>query len=131
LVLNVLSSDATLLRASSKGLTALTIPVPSSGNGWSVSPDGHWAVAWTNSRAVKSPDPVEGYQDVTVLDLTLGAEKATPLTVGYRPFSVTFDKASGRPFAVTEDGVSVVALDAPQGPAVTKHIAYSSPPPAL
>jgi hypothetical protein len=129
LVLNVLSSDATLLRASSSGLTALSIPVPSSGNGWSVSKDGHWAVAWTNARFVKTPDPVEGYQDITVLDLTKGAEKSTPLTVGYRPFSITFDAASGRAFAVTEDGVSVVALDAPQGPAVIKNIAFSSPPP--
>lgn len=131
LVLNVLSSDATLLRASSSGLTAVSIPVPSSGNGWSVSANGRWAVAWTNSRAVKSPDPVEGYQDITVLDLTLGAEKSTELTVGYRPFSITFDAKSGRAFAVTEDGVSVVALDAPQGPAVIKNIAYSNPPPAI
>ena len=131
LVLNVLSSDATLLRASSSGLTAVSIPVPSSGNGWSVSANGRWAVAWTNSRAVKSPDPVEGYQDITVLDLTLGAEKSTELTVGYRPFSITFDAKSGRAFAVTEDGVSVVALDAPQGPAVIKNIAFSDPPPAL
>ena len=129
LVLNVLSNDATLLRASSSGLTALSIPVPSSGNGWSVSADGHWAVAWTNARFVKTPDPVEGYQDITVLDLTRGAEKATPLTVGYRPFSITFEATSGRAFAVTEDGVSVVDLDAPQGPAVIKNIAFSDPPP--
>ncbi len=131
LVLNVLSSDATLLRASSKGLTALSIPVPSSGNGWSVSANGHWAVAWTSSRSIKSPDPVEGYQDITVLDLTPGAEKATPLTVGYRPFAVSFDAGSGRAFAVTEDGVSVVSLDGPGGPAVIKNIAFSDPPPAL
>ena len=131
LVLNVLSNDATLLRATSSGLTALSLPVPSSGNGWSVSASGRWAVAWTNARSVKSPDPVEGYQDITVLDLTLGAEKATPLTVGYRPFSITFDAASGRAFAVTEDGVSVVDLGAPQGPAVIKNIAYSDPPPLL
>ena len=131
LVLNVLSNDATLLRATPSGLTALSLPVPSSGNGWSVSGNGRWAVAWTNARSVKSPDPVEGYQDITVLDLTLGAEKATPLTVGYRPFSITFDATSGRAFAVTEDGVSVVDLGATQGPAVIKNIAYSSPPPLL
>ncbi len=131
LVLNVLSNDATLLRASAAGLTALTMPIPSSGNGWSVSPSGRWAIAWSNARFIKSPDPVEGYQDVTVLDLTAGAEKSTALTVGYRPSSISFDAKSGRAFAVTEDGVSVVALDAPGGPAVVKNIAYAPVPPPV
>ncbi|MFS8066249.1 MAG: YncE family protein, partial [Byssovorax sp.] len=129
LVLNVLSNDATLLRASAAGLTALTLPVPSSGNGWSVSANGRWAVAWTNARFVSGPDPVQGYQDITVLDLTSGAETSTALTVGYRPSSVSFDAKSGRAFAVTEDGVSVVALDAAGGPAVIKNIAYAAAPP--
>ena len=128
IVLNVLSSDATVLRASSSGLTALSLPVPSSGNGWSVSTDGHWAIAWTNARFVKSPDPVEGYQDITVLDLTPGAEKATALTVGYRPYAISFDAASGRAFAVTEDGVSVVALTGAPSPAVIKNVAFASKP---
>lgn len=131
LVLNVLSSDATLLRASSTGLTALTVPVPSSGNGWSVSANGRWAIAWTNARFVTGPDPVEGYQDITVLELTSGAEKSTALTVGYRPSSVSFDAKSGRAFAVTEDGVSVVALDAAGGPAVIKNITYAAAPPKV
>jgi hypothetical protein len=131
LVLNVLSSDATLLRASSAGLTALTVPIPSSGNGWSVSTNGRWAIAWTNAGFIKTPDPVEGYQDITVLDLTAGAEKSTALTVGYRPSSISFDAKSGRAFAVTQDGVSVVALDAPGGPAVIKNIAYAPVPPKL
>jgi hypothetical protein len=131
LVLNVLSNDATLLRASASGLTALTLPVPSSGNGWSVSANGRWAVAWTNARFVAGPDPVQGYQDITVLDLTSGAETSTALTVGYRPSSVSFDAKSGRAFAVTEDGVSVVALDAAGGPAVIKNIAYAATPSKL
>ena len=131
LVLNVLSNDATLLRASAAGLTALTLPVPSSGNGWSVSASGRWAVAWTNARFVAGPDPVQGYQDITVLDLSSGAETSTALTVGYRPSSVSFDAKSGRAFAVTEDGVSVVALDAVGGPAVIKNIAYAATPPKV
>jgi len=131
IVLNVLSNDATVLRASSSGLTALSIPVPSSGNGWSVSTNGHWAIAWTNSHFLMSPDPVEGYQDITVLDLTPGAEKSTALTVGYRPFAISFDAQSGRAFAVTEDGVSVVALNGAAGPAVIKNVAFADKPPQL
>lgn len=127
IVLNVLSLDATVLRASASGLEAKSIPVPSSGNSWAVSGDGHWAIAWTDARHVMNADPVEGYQDITVLDLTKGAEKGVALTVGYRPVGVGFDAKSSRAFAVTQDGVSVVALDG-KAPAVVKNIPLTDKP---
>lgn len=130
IVLNVLSLDATVLRAASSGLTATSIPVPSSGNAWAVSANGRWAIAWTDAHRVKDADPVEGYQDITVLDLTKGAEKATELTVGYRPVAVSFDSAGLRAFAITQDGISVVALDAAPAPAVIKNIALTDMPAA-
>jgi hypothetical protein len=126
-VLNVLSADATILRASASGLTATSVPVPAAGNAWAVSPDGHWAIAWTNARDVKDADPVEGYQDISVLDLTKGAESSTDLTVGYRPVAVGFDQAGERAFAVTQDGISVVALGG-GAPQVVKNIALGDTP---
>ena len=123
-VLNVLSHDATVLRTGSDGaITTAQIPVPPSGNAWAVSRDGRWAIAWTDSRQVTSADPVDGYQDVTVLDLKKGSEISTPLTVGYRPVAMAFDAASQRAFAVTQDGVTVVSLLDPSGPAVVKNVA--------
>jgi DNA-binding beta-propeller fold protein YncE len=127
IVLNVLSLDATVLRASGSDLQALSLPVPSSGNGWSVSANGRWAIAWTDARRIKDADPIEGYQDLTVLDLKKGAESATPLSVGYRPVAVGFDAAADRAFAVTQDGISVVALDG-AAPAVIKNIALTDKP---
>jgi hypothetical protein len=124
IVLNVLSLDATVLRASASGLTATTLPVPGSGNTWAVSADGHWAIAWTDARRITNPDPVEGYQDIAVLDLTPGSESSVDLTVGYRPVGVGFDTAGGHAYAVTQDGVSVVTLGQP--PAVTKNIPLTS-----
>jgi hypothetical protein len=123
-VLNVLSLDATVLRASASGLTATTLPVPGSGNAWAVSADGHWAIAWTDARQITNPDPVQGYQDIAVLDLTPGKESSVDLTVGYRPVGVGFDTAGGHAYAVTQDGVSVVTLG--PAPAVTKNIALTS-----
>jgi len=122
IVLNVLSRDATILRASSSGLTAASVPVPAGGNSLTVSPDGRWAVAWSDARQVQMPDPVEGYQDISVVDLTKGAETAFDLTVGYRPVAVAFDKAAARAFAVTQDGITVVALTGGP-PQVVKNIA--------
>lgn len=120
-VLNVLSADATVLRASSDGLTATSLPVPAGGNAWAIGPNGRWAIAWSNARDVKMPDPIEGYQDLSVLDLTKGQESATDLTVGYRPVAVGFDAQGAHAFAVTQDGVSVIDLTS-GAPAVVKNI---------
>ena len=111
IVLNVLSLDATVLRASGGSITASTLQVPSSGNAWTVSADGHWAVAWTDAQRIPAPDPVDGYQDITVLDLTSGAMTSTELSVGYRPVSVAFDQIGPacNAYAVTQDGVSIVS----------------------
>lgn len=127
IVLNVLSSDATILRASPFGLTAATVPVPAAGNAWAVSPDGRWAIAWSDARRVESPDPVDGYQDISVIDMTKGAEVAIDLTVGYRPVAVAFSKDGNRAFAVTQDGVTVVALNG-GSPKVVKNIALGDTP---
>lgn len=121
IVLNVLSNDATILRAKGSTLTADSLPVPSSGNNWSVAKDGRWAIAWTDSRRIPKVDPIDGFQDITILDLKSGAMKSTPLTVGYRPVAVAFDDAQTRAFAITQDGISVIALD--QGaPVVIRNI---------
>ena len=113
IVLNVLSLDATLLRATSSGITSREIPVPSSGNGWAVSADGHWAIAWTDATKVTNPDPINGYQSITVVDLTAAA--STELTVGYRPVAVSFDAASAHAYAVTQDGINIIHLGSDAG----------------
>lgn len=121
LVLNVLSRDATLFRAKGPEVAATSFAVPSSGNGWAVSRDGHFAIAWTNAQLIESADPIDGFQDVTVLDLTKKQDASTPLTVGYRPSAMAFDTATSRAFAVTQDGITVISLS--QGaPAVVKNI---------
>ena len=127
IVLNVLSYDATILRANGSNLTAESLPVPSSGNGWSVAKGGRWAIAWTDARRIEMADPIDGFQDITVLDLKTGAMKSTPLTVGYRPVAVAFDQAETRAFAITQDGISVVALDG-SAPVVVKNIKLTDMP---
>lgn len=127
LVLNVLSKDATVLRAKGDALAAESLPVPSSGNAWAVSDDGRWAIAWTDSRRVEMADPIDGFQDITVLDLKEGATRSTALTVGYRPVAVAFNTTSTRAFAVTQDGITAVSLEGAE-PAVTQNIKLSDKP---
>ncbi len=127
IVLNVLSQDATVLRASSGILTTTTLPVPSTGNAWAIAASGRWATAWTDWRAIDDPDPIDGFQDISVLDLSQDDEQSTALTVGYRPVALAYDDQGSRLFAVTEVGVSVVALDGP-APSVIANVALSDDP---
>jgi hypothetical protein len=113
IVLNVQSKDATFLRVSAGALQSRTFSGLAAGsNAWAVSPDGRYAIAWTDARRVPAAPKTKGFQEVTILDLQApaGAAGTTTLAVGYRPASFAFAADSKRAFAVTEDGVSVIAL---------------------
>ena len=85
-VINEVSSDATVLRADDSGaIDSVSLPIAQQSNSWTISNGGRWAIAWTDARLEQSTSAAEGFQDITVLDLTEGAEQATRLSVGYRP----------------------------------------------
>lgn len=126
IVLNVLSHDATLLRASGGTLTTKSLPIATDVNAWAISPDGRWALAWGDATRATNPDPTQGFQDVSALDLT-GQDPPTIVSVGYRPVSVAFASDSRHAFAVTQDGVSVIDLTGPT-PAVNKNFPVSTDP---
>jgi hypothetical protein len=123
-VLNVLSQDATLLHATKNDITTKTFPTAKQANALAFSSDGHWAIAWADARKVDQPPKTEGFQDLSVIDLTSG--KSTILAVGYRPVAVGFSTAAARAYAVTQDGIAIVDLDA--GPLVTKNVPISDNP---
>ncbi len=109
IVLNEGSLDATLLAVDVQGATTMsTFPVHAGATGWTISPDGSWAVAWTDAALVTSPDPLDGYQDVTLIHLA--SKKATRLSVGFRPSRWFFSADGAHAYAVTEDGLSALAL---------------------
>lgn len=111
IVINALSHDATLLSIDSeRNLTTATFPIHAGANRWAVSEEGRWAVAWSDAREVDAPDPTDGFQDVSLIDLD--AERVTRLSVGYRPSQVVFDADERRIFVVAEPGISVVDLTA-------------------
>jgi hypothetical protein len=131
IVLNALSQDASLLRVSGQTLTSRTITGLAPGaNAVSVSPDGIWAIAWTDVRRVQNLSPLQGFQDITVMDLR-GAAPAKPkviLSVGFRPVAVAFNTDGTRAFAVTVDGVAIIDLAASGGPRLVRNVALTDDP---
>jgi hypothetical protein len=125
IVLNVLSNNATLLQASGGKLNTTSFPLATDVNAWTVSGDGHWALAWGDVTKVTAPDPTQGFQDVSVLDLT-GKVPATIVSIGYRPVTVAFSTDNAHAYAVTQDGVSVIDLTGGT-PLVTANFSLAIP----
>jgi hypothetical protein len=129
-VLNVLSNDATILRVATGGqLTKSTVGgIAAGANALSVSPSGRWVTAWTDARAVANPNPLQGYQAITLIDLSVTPPAKTILSVGFRPVEVAYAADDSAAFAVTEDGVSVVKLAQAGAPRVTGNVPLTDDP---
>jgi hypothetical protein len=130
LVLNGLSSDATLLTAGDDGVVVAdtTLPLHRGANAWATTSDGRFAIAWTNVAAVQNPDPSEGFQDITVLSLAEGARSSKRLSVGFRPVRVFLDDDDRYAYFATDAGIAVVDLLASNGPEVVREVAVSAEP---
>jgi len=134
-VINAESSDAMVFLAKSTSDVTKSKPLPIHplANAWAVSRSGRWAVAWTNARGFSAPDPTEGFQDISIIDLAHypDAEPSVArLSVGYRPTRLVFADDEQRVFAVTEPGVSVIELTGDAGPRVVRDIVVSDEPAA-
>jgi hypothetical protein len=107
LVLNVGTRDAALLRTSEQGKTSVVqLAVGHDANAIAIAPDGKHAVFYLNATA--SGVRGQSFQDLTIVDLTAGAETSRRVSVGFRPRGVQFSADGSRAFVITEDGISVL-----------------------
>lgn len=89
-----------------------------------IDPSGNYAVAWF---ALTDAHGVGSFQDVTVIALAPGNERAVDLTVGFRPRNVQF--AANKAYVVTQDGVSIIDLAAATNgaPMIVPPVAVADP----
>jgi hypothetical protein len=121
LVVNSGTHDVNILRTDAAGATAVSrVPVVPAANRITVGRQGQHAVAWYDSAApgASAPGAGGGFQEVTVIRLTPGGEKAFDLTVGFRPSDVVFSDDGSGAYVVTEDGISILRFGEISGPAV-------------
>jgi len=112
LVLNAGSNDATILRVDADGaIRSTTVSTHAGANAVSVSPQGGYAVVWTDAEKLEGStlDPTEGLQDITVVKFD-EPPKTTVLSVGYRPSQVSFDEDEKHAFVVAQPGLSIIDL---------------------
>jgi DNA-binding beta-propeller fold protein YncE len=131
-VLDRTNGTATIVRPDGGIDYARVMPTVPNLNRLDIDPSGRFAVLWFDlNKQIQEGGigNIGSLQDVTVLALTPYQEKAVDLTVGFRPRSVQFDRAGGRAYVVTQDGVSVIDLDAAtsSGPTIVPPIAVADP----
>ncbi|MEP7050100.1 MAG: hypothetical protein ABJB12_07095 [Pseudomonadota bacterium] len=126
IVLNVGSHDATWLVATAKDIAATTISTHAGANSWTVSDSGRFAIAWTNAAQIQggAPDSVNGYSELTVIDLSKDPPTSTRLSVGFRPSQVVFDADAEHAYAVVDEGISVLSLG--ERPGLSRLISAAS-----
>lgn len=112
IVINVGSHDASWFKATESKIDVETIATHTGANAWSVSADGKFAIAWTDVAHLEggAPDAVNGYSELTVIELSLSPPRSTRLSVGFRPSQVVFDANAAHAFAVVDEGISVIDL---------------------
>jgi hypothetical protein len=133
IVLNVLSNDATYFTQNADGtLDQKTFQIAPRANAWAISPNGRWAIAWTDVSRVAKPDVIDGFQQISIIDLqTADAPSRAPVrTVGFRPSSISFSSDDSHAFAVTEDGITVLDLSVAGNPQVVNTLKLDPPEPA-
>ncbi len=123
-VLNDLSNDATILRYASRRIVTETVKTAETANAWAVAPTGAFAIAWTD--AVKLPGAVltQGFQELDVI-ATATPARATRLSVGYRPFAVSFNAAGTQSVVASRDGLTVLECLSTSAPRVLRHVPVS------
>jgi DNA-binding beta-propeller fold protein YncE len=112
-VLDSVNGTATIVRPQGETDSVKVLGTLQRLNRLDVDPSGRFAVIWFDLAKAIAEGGINGvgsFQDVTVVRLAQGTEKAVNLTVGFRPRNVQFDATGNRAYVVTQDGVSVIDL---------------------
>lgn len=123
IVLNVDSSDATIVRTTSGGSATSTLAVVPDSNAIAVSPDGAHAIVYYDPT-LPGGRRSGSFQDVSVLTLKPGADESTGMTVGFKPSRVSFDDDGKFAYVVTEAGVSIIDFEETEtrGPHIARTV---------
>jgi DNA-binding beta-propeller fold protein YncE len=112
-VLDSANGTGTIVRPTGTGDSITVLPTLPHLNRLEIDPSGRFAVVWFDLIQAQQDGGITGigsFQDVTVIALAAGAEKAVDLTVGFRPRNVQFDATGDHAYVVTQDGVSAIDL---------------------
>jgi DNA-binding beta-propeller fold protein YncE len=116
-VLDSINGAATVVRPADGSVSAELYATLPHLNRLATTPGGRYAVAFfdlakaiAEAGSLDAVTEIGSFQDVTVLSVEPGHERAVDLTVGFRPRQVDVDATGEYAFVITDDGVSVLDL---------------------
>jgi DNA-binding beta-propeller fold protein YncE len=125
-VLNRGSATVSLVRSSDNRTDqVVALPIVRGLNALAMAPDGRHALAYFDLSRAGSAQVGQPLQEVTLLALAEGQERAVNLAVGFRPSDVQFSADGSLAFVITERAVSVVDLDHIDGPMFLPGVSLS------
>jgi DNA-binding beta-propeller fold protein YncE len=125
IVLNTGSNTASILRTSAGRTVVSHVQSFQGANAIAVAPDGAHAVIYLDSAAEGATSTGGSFQDIVVLTLAPGMDRAVRLTVGFRPVNVLFARDGSAAFIVTEDGISILRFAEITGPSIVPNVSLS------
>ncbi|MDP3273829.1 MAG: hypothetical protein Q8Q09_01450 [Deltaproteobacteria bacterium] len=125
IVLNTGSNTASILRTSAGRTVVSQVPSFQGANAIAVAPDGAHAVIYLDSELDGAGSSGGSFQDIVVLTLAPGMDRAVRLTVGFRPVNVLFARDGSAAFIVTEDGISILRFAEITGPSIVPNVSLS------
>lgn len=121
-VLNEGSSTVSLIDPANR--SAKSVDILRRGNALKASPDGTWALAWFDDTE-RPQDQTAG--DLSAMTLVKANGEAHQLAVGFRIERVRFTPDSSTALALSDDGVSVIDVDAITDDALAPPVAVLPP----
>lgn len=122
LVINVNSHSVTVLRTTERGTVTSNVPIVTGANAIAIAPDGRHALAYFDSTLPGATASNGSFQDLSVITLEAGNDRAVQLSVGFRPVDVLFSSDGSRAFVVTEDGISILRFADITGPTIVPNV---------
>jgi YVTN family beta-propeller protein len=126
IVLNSGSNTASILRTTNGRTAVSTVPTFIGANAIALAPDGRHAVVYLDTSA-GGASAGGSFQDIVVISLAPGMDRAVRLTVGFRPVDVRFSRDGASGFVVTEDGISILRFSALTGPMIVPNVSLADP----
>jgi hypothetical protein len=125
LVINSGTQDFSIVRSTEETDTVKTVDTLPYVNSIAVSPDGNYAIVYYNDAVAGEFDPVGDFQTISVVDVREGQEAVYNVSTGFHPGRIYFHESDPIAYLITDDGISVLDLDAVKDGMITPIVAVA------
>lgn len=122
IVLNSGANTASILRTTNGTTTTSQVPTLDGANAIAIASDARHAIVYFDSTVAGADGRRANFQDITLITLEAGMDRAVQLTVGFRPLNVLFSNDGTAAYVLTDDGISILRFADITGPTILPSV---------